>query len=618
MPKKSDRKANTALSTAPEALYKGFLAEVLQDSNVGDRDYLLGSLRAGNFGNLLQWSDLKSPQLYDSANSYFSEVQIAALIRKYPFTSRQVPELNPEATALKKFLSAEHSCKRYNLRARLKRRRFNRHAQIYLDARKYIENTIGVKPDFTDILSHCDFTGGANTGVHGNKTNIARKIFARRWTCTPSALPYAVSALWMNIHTRDCVLPGALKCYDPELFRSRVRNKVDLVSCNKISFVPKTAKTHRSIAVEPLLNGYVQKGVDTVLKRKLKKAGIDVSDQRINQILARTGSIESDNPYCTIDLSAASDSLSTEVVKDLLPPEWFEFLADIRSPCYELNGRVNSYAKFCSMGNGFCFPLETLIFASVCYGVDRYVNGYATNDFSVYGDDIVVRQNVALLVIEILRDIGFKVNTDKTFITGPFRESCGSDWYNGQDVRPVHLKQHITDLRDVFALHNSTYRSPRTELYFEKARQYLRTASGRDYLRPGREPGDTCFSVPLDTFMSSKCCNWNREQQSWRWKEILSLPVSDDMRLLGCVEHANVLMLAAMRGSDPAMPFTVRYMSRPKVAFVCRPYIDDYCWQPSDKHVAKHVTHARKLLSSLSIYEDKLHKRWAANLQFAA
>lgn len=612
MPKKCDNRANTALSTDSDSLYLGVLSNVLQNSNIADRDYLLGSVRARNYGNLLRWSDLKSPQMYDSADSYFGEVQVAALIKKYPFSSKQIPGIDPRGTAIGKFKSAEHSCKRYNLRARLKRRRFNRHAQIFEYARMYIRNGIGMTPDIPDILSHCDFTGGANTGVHGNKTNIARKVFARRWTCTPSALPYAVSALWLNAHTRDCVLPGALKCYDPELFRDRVKSKVDLVSCNKLSFVSKTAKTDRSIAVEPLLNGFVQRGAEVFLKRKLRKMGLDLRDQRVNQLLSRAGSLGSPNPYCTIDLSAASDSLAIEVVKDLLPPEWFEFLSDIRSPCYELDNRTYRYEKFCSMGNGFCFPLETLIFASVCYGVDRYVNGKATKDFSVYGDDIVVRQNVALLVIEMLRDIGFKVNTDKTFITGPFRESCGSDWYGGQDVRPVHLKKRMLDIRHVFAFHNSTLRSPRTELCFEEARQYLRNTLGCDFLRPGREPGDTAFSVPLDTFMSSQRGNWDVEQQSWQWREVESLPVADSMKLLGRVEHANVLLLAAMRGVSSAMPFAIRYASDPKVSFVKRQYIDAYCWTPTDKHVVKHVAGARLLSTSLLKHEVELHDRWTA------
>ena len=116
--------------------------------------------------------------------------------------------------------------------------------------------------------------------------------------------------------------------------------------------------------MEPLLNGFVQKGTDLEMRRLLRKVGIDLSDQSHNQRLAKRGSEGGFNPYCTIDLSAASDSLSYEVVKSFLPAEWFEYLCDIRAPRFLLAGadHTERYEKFCSMGNGFCFPLQTLLF----------------------------------------------------------------------------------------------------------------------------------------------------------------------------------------------------------------------------------------------------------------
>lgn len=580
-------------SVSDQRLYTGVLEKFLQSCNFESKALLAGHIRGRNFKALLDWSDRPSPQMYGSAASYFAENQMSALIKKYPFSTSEIDGIDPEGVALAKFRSAEHRCKRYNLRARLRRTaRISERTRLYDLARQYIVRAIGVKPEMPDILSKCDFTAGASYGVHGNKTNLARKFFAREWTCTPSALPYAMSALWLNIHARHCVLPGAIKCYDPDLFRDIVKSKVRRVDCNKIVFVPKTAKTHRSIAVEPLLNGYVQKGVDLHLREKLRRVGIDLSSQLPNQLLARAGSTGGINPFCTIDLSSASDSLATEVVRDLLPPEWFEFLSDIRSPRYAIGDEVRKYDKFCSMGNGFCFPLQTLIFASVCHAVATTVNGAPNYDFSVYGDDIIVRQNVALLVIEILRDIGFRINTEKTFITGSFRESCGSDWYDGQDVRPVHFDKRLTDIRQVFAFHNSTLRSRVTEDLFTEVRSYLRSVVGARYQRPGREPGDTCYSVPLDTFMASKQGSWRRDTFNWQWREVLTPVAVDKLECLGYDEHANALMYAALRGANSQAPFTVRFAQRARTAVVSRPWSDDFPRFPST--IVSDVVCARK------------------------
>jgi len=233
----------------------------------------------------------------------------------------------------------------------------------------------------------------------------------------------------------------------------QVKNSV--VQHNNIDFVPKTAKTHRTIAIEPLLNGFLQKGTDVVLRRCLLRRGIDLSDQGVNQEMARLGSLDLRDPYVTLDLSAASDSISLEVVRELLPPDWFSFLDQIRSPSYSLDGEVHRFEKFCTMGNGFCFPLETLIFAAIAHAA--YCVNRQAPDLSVYGDDIIVRQNIALYVVELLKHCGFRLNLDKSFLFGDFRESCGADWVRGRDITPVYMRKRVESLSGLINLHNSLY-----------------------------------------------------------------------------------------------------------------------------------------------------------------
>ena len=191
----------------------------------------------------------------------------------------------------------------------------------------------------------------------------------------------------------------------------------------------------------------------------------------------------------------------------------------------------------------------------------------------MYGDDIVVPQNAALLVIERLRDLGFSTNRDKTFVTGPFRESCGRDWFQGQDVRPVNLDKRMSDVRQLCAFHNSTYRSGTLTFSFEGVREYLRTFRPH-LMRPGVEPGDTCFSVPLDLAMTSPWVRWRRDSQNWSWVEIASKPTQDRLSLT-VEQHAKAAIVAALRGSKPGKLFPLRYTTRARKQVVSRPWLDE-------------------------------------------
>jgi hypothetical protein len=216
---------------------------------------------------------------------------------------------------------------------------------------------------------------------------------------------------------------------------------VDLTSCvferverNVITLVPKNWKTHRTIAKEPTHSLPFQLSLDAWFKGKLRRWGIDLRYQTKNQELARLGSI--DGSFATIDLEMASDSLSFSAVELLLPPKWVELLCSFRSSSYKAPWGTGTYAKFSSMGNGFTFALETLIFAAACKAV-------GSRRFSVYGDDIVIETEYASSVIRLLSFLGFKVNGAKSFVNpqSRFRESCGCDYYKGHFVTPFYLRE---------------------------------------------------------------------------------------------------------------------------------------------------------------------------------
>lgn len=207
-------------------------------------------------------------------------------------------------------------------------------------------------------------------------------------------------------------------------------------TCCKLSFVSKNYKTKRSIMPMPMIDLCFQLVAGHAISTRLKRVGIDLSIQTRNQELARRGSIG--EGYSTIDLSSASDLVSCGLVKFLLGdlPELYNHLANIRVGHYKYKGGdVRRMHMFSNMGNGFTFPLQTVVFYALCKAV--YGSTNTKGQPLCYGDDIIVRDNIANKVMDLLYSVGLQVNVEKSFNHGCFRESCGADWYNGDLVTPI-------------------------------------------------------------------------------------------------------------------------------------------------------------------------------------
>jgi len=126
-------------------------------------------------------------------------------------------------------------------------------------------------------------------------------------------------------------------------------------------------------------------------------------------------------------------------VYQLMPDDWFELLDLSRSPTTTLpDGSVVTLEKFSSMGNGYTFELESLIFLAIAIYA---TGGYNGSEVTVYGDDIIIPQSATTRCIDTLNLVGFSVNRSKSFLAGRFFESCGSDWFDNQPVRPFFLRQ---------------------------------------------------------------------------------------------------------------------------------------------------------------------------------
>lgn len=241
-----------------------------------------------------------------------------------------------------------------------------------------------------------------------------------------------------------------------------------LVRGNRFTTVPKDASKDRGICVEPLGNLWVQLGIGGELKRRLSQVGLHVGKQaeRViqhnwlswdlardgqyhHQQMAREGSIG--KGWSTIDLSNASDTVALELVRWVIPPDWFELLAALRSPYTLFKSKWVRLEKFSSMGNGFTFELESLIFAALVAAATGLKVGEQV--FS-YGDDILVPDEHAASALAVLKAVGFTPNERKSYTAGPFRESCGGDFFSGIEVRSCYADQEFREPTDWVVLHN--------------------------------------------------------------------------------------------------------------------------------------------------------------------
>ena len=229
---------------------------------------------------------------------------------------------------------------------------------------------------------------------------------------------------------------------------------------SKLVFVPKSAHAVRSISMEPATLMWYQQGVlnaiNSYIKQELRGSlgrRYRPEDQSQNREYAWIGSIGGE--YATIDLSAASDSVNWDMIKDLFRRTGiYKWLLCTRSSHTELpNGETLALKKFAPMGSALCFPIEVIVFSAIAESVSRdYFNAHS--NYCVYGDDIIIESELAHHMIERLEWYGFKVNQTKSFVNsssdpepyGWFRESCGGEFMNGHDVTPLRISRNFGGL----------------------------------------------------------------------------------------------------------------------------------------------------------------------------
>ena len=225
-------------------------------------------------------------------------------------------------------------------------------------------------------------------------------------------------------------------------------------SSARLISVEKNSTSRRTITVEPVLNQFIQQGLNTTLRDNILKCSIlsqclALSDQSYNQKLALEGSLT--GKWATIDLKAASDLLSLNLVKVVFGshPEFLRHAIDCRTTHVTWTKAPVEVSKFAGMGNALTFPVQSIVFAVIAITsildlqqkpATKKNIMRAARRIRVYGDDIIVESEFAHQVVKWLLLFGLKVNQKKSFLVGNFKESCGVDAYKGIDLTPIYCR----------------------------------------------------------------------------------------------------------------------------------------------------------------------------------
>jgi len=249
---------------------------------------------------------------------------------------------------------------------------------------------------------------------------------------------------------------------------------------SRVIAVPKTLKGPRIIAAEPIAAQYAQQSLRSYLYGKIESHSltggrINFRDQSINQRLALISSASGE--FATLDLSDASDRVLNSLAMRMF--DGSPILRDAIQACRTTHAKlpdgrlVGPLEKFASMGSALCFPVEAMYFYTICViallkkldlPFDHRSVYRVGSMIRVYGDDLIVPTDAAATVCDHLHQYMCKVNVHKSFWTGKFRESCGTDAYDGRVVTPTYVRHFIptnrrqhTEIISVSATANAFY-----------------------------------------------------------------------------------------------------------------------------------------------------------------
>lgn len=222
---------------------------------------------------------------------------------------------------------------------------------------------------------------------------------------------------------------------------------------SRLISVPKTAKGPRLIAAEPTSHQWCQQLLLRFLFDQCRKSFgthfIDFKDQRKSGDMVLKASL--DRKLATVDLSDASDRLTCWTVERIFRSHCGLLEALHAARTRHIRDNISSVPsflllrKFASQGTATTFPVMSLVMLCIALGCTLSDKDNITWDdimkcrtsVRVFGDDIILPSHGYERLVLAMDLLQLKVNVAKSYVTGYFRESCGTDGFRGYDITPV-------------------------------------------------------------------------------------------------------------------------------------------------------------------------------------
>lgn len=303
---------------------------------------------------------------------------------------------------------------------------------VFLGARAWLSEILG---GFTPTYRFA-FPSGEGVISSGGLTDFYWKLVRDdQWTCSLDAVPYAARVAYRN-HALKRVVRERFRKTQPYgwenvarrwyaeakasgikgiglyVFERMFLRCVEIIGVSRVTTVPKNNEKDRVITCEPTWNMVAQLSLALDLRELLRrKTGIDIQYwQEVHKSLIRSG-------RATIDFSDASNRNRWDVVKALFPQRVVRHLSRLRNTVFEYDDKYYPVSMLAPMGCGFTFDMLTLTLLAYA----RQFDPAAT----AFGDDIIISPTTASQFIAFVEQLSWKVNHQKSYISGNFRESCG-------------------------------------------------------------------------------------------------------------------------------------------------------------------------------------------------
>lgn len=466
-------------------------------------------------GDLLSLIETKVDPLFYSLNDrrddFAHDWLVSNVLSKYQDFDLGVDR---EAAAFRKWQEAEAACARTN---DIFRRRWSGESlpfshsveEVLHLARSKMAKLLGTigERELAVIRESCRHGPGADLDLKRSKSTAYDKFRTKGSVTEPCSRVF------------DWVFGN-----DPD-FRQEFAHDAHWSHASRLTSVPKNALIDRFIEIQARWNTYIQLGIGGLINWRLtRKTHLDVTSQVPNQVSARDAY---DDGSATVDLRSASDMNATNFVCDLMStadPLWTDLLLMTRCHYTSYKGKVYRLEKISGMGNGYTFPLETMVFFCVAWAVCR-IEKCDTRSIRVFGDDIIVPRKAYGLLEESLNAFGYQVNSRKSFANGDFFESCGKDYFQGKDVRPFFVKKKIETLYDMYVLHNQIIaygtdsQGRLSRFWYEFAQKYVVAEIPRSWRYFGPKSLGGVLHSPSDVWLQGAV----NGPAGWEYKRIRGL-----------------------------------------------------------------------------------------------